>query len=286
MSIAVVGFGLIIGWAALGLFMDIDNGWTETLPECLTHLNNSLASNLTEYDGRPLSVPTALNGLPLANFCSLNQWWFNYCVKAFVVLFSYINFLPIPWRVSILQHVYCSKRPSHEGVDFYGRPTDALWFNIAKSTRRRVAVLLNLAWMFHFTCLATHIVWSEYIQGQTWPTVLYHNLPFVLSVTCQIAAGVTQSRAEKRLILEQPDRFPPRPMMYVAAGFRKWRRREAQGAMPPLLPALHAPSQRWPLPSTVRLTLAQARYSPSFGRSSRTTKCWRALDLAQRCLPI
>ena len=107
------------------------------------------------------------------------RWWFNTCIKAFVVLFSYINFLPIPWRVSCFHHVYCSRRPSEEGVDFYGRPTDALWFNLSKATRRKISLGLNLAWMCHFAALATHIVWPEYIEGQTWPAVLYHNLPMV-----------------------------------------------------------------------------------------------------------
>jgi hypothetical protein len=107
------------------------------------------------------------------------RWWFNTCIKAFVVLFSYINFLPIPWRVSCFHHVYCSRRPNEEGVDFYGRPTDALWFNLSKATRRKISLGLNLAWMCHFAALATHIVWPEYIDGQSWPAVLYHNLPMV-----------------------------------------------------------------------------------------------------------
>jgi hypothetical protein len=65
--------------------------------------------------------------------------------------------------------VFCSNRPSDAGVDFYGRPTDVLWFNIERRVRKRIAIGLNLAWICHFTSLTTHLVWPEYIQGQTWP---------------------------------------------------------------------------------------------------------------------
>jgi hypothetical protein len=36
--------------------------------------------------------------------CSQNQRWFRRSVMGFAVLFSYVNFLPIPWRISILVH--------------------------------------------------------------------------------------------------------------------------------------------------------------------------------------
>jgi hypothetical protein len=222
------------------------------------------------------------DGRYVSPFCNLNQYWFNACIKAFTILFSYINFLPIPWRweaphgtppphphgtppphprgthpmavgppaphaslhvhpschhthaltvvrsrVALLQYlvlsarcgrlgmnahtvpppppwraateplslirsdlrcvcvcacvcaylrvcvctcaVFCSNRSSDAGVDFYGRPTDVLWFNIERRVRKRIAIGLNLAWICHFTSLTTHLVWPEYIQGQTWP---------------------------------------------------------------------------------------------------------------------
>lgn len=219
-SLTVVGFGLLICWTMLGLFFEIDNGWGGISDVCL----NSTGWNATT--ATTTSVPM-LDGEYITGFCTLNQWWFNQCVKVFVGLFTYINFLPIPWRLSCLWHVYCSRRPCHPGVDFYGRPTDALWFNLTKKLRRRVSVGLNLAWLFHFVCLATHIVWPEYIQGQTFPGVLYQNLPMVLSLFCQIAAASAQDKAERKLIAEEPDRFPAKPLDLVLSGFRKWRTGES-----------------------------------------------------------
>ena len=174
-SLMVIGFGLVIIWAMLGLYFEIPNGWEGTLDVC----RDSIGWNATSMAGT--SVPIGEDGEFVTNFCNLNQWWFNTCVKAFVVLFSYINFLPVPWRLSCAHHVFCSHRANHDGVDFYGRDTDALWFNIPRSSRRRIAVGLNLAWVFHFVCLAMHIVWPEFVDGQIWPLILYHNLPLVLS---------------------------------------------------------------------------------------------------------
>ena len=223
-SISVVGMGLVMCWAMVGLFFDIPNGWEATRSVCLN------ASGWNETSSTGLKVPM-VDGEYVTAFCSLNQWWFNACIKVFVLLFSYVNFLPIPWRLASAHHVYCSHRPSEAGVDFYGRPTDAMWFNIPKRTRRKIAVGLNLAWMSHFACVATHLVWSEYIQGQTFPGLLYHNLPFVMSIFFQVSAAVAQTRAENVLIAEQPERFPPRPITHVIDGWRKWRAGEGEGSL-------------------------------------------------------
>ena len=223
-SISVVGMGLVMCWAMVGLFFDIPNGWEATRSVCLN------ASGWNETSSTGLKVPM-VDGEYVTAFCSLNQWWFNACIKVFVLLFSYVNFLPIPWRLASAHHVYCSHRPSEAGVDFYGRPTDAMWFNIPKRTRRKIAVGLNLAWMSHFACVATHLVWSEYIQGQTFPGLLYHNLPFVMSIFFQVSAAVAQTRAENVLIAEQPERFPQHPITHVIDGWRKWRAGEGQGSL-------------------------------------------------------
>ena len=43
-----------------------------------------------------------------------------------------------------MHHVTCSGRECEAGCDFYGRPTDALWFNIPRKTRLYIAILLNV----------------------------------------------------------------------------------------------------------------------------------------------
>ena len=54
------------------------------------------------------------------------MFWANFLIQVFTGLFSYLNGIALPWRLSILLH-HCSKRSSAAGCDFYGRPTDAIW---------------------------------------------------------------------------------------------------------------------------------------------------------------
>jgi hypothetical protein len=45
----------------------------------------------------------------------------------------------------------------------------------------------------------------------------------------QVSAARKQSTAEDRLIADNPERFPPRPMHYVMLGYRKWRKGKSSG---------------------------------------------------------
>ena len=128
------------------------------------------------------------------------RFWFNLTIKSFVVLFSYINFLPIPWRLAILHHLTCTRRSCVAGCDFYGRPTNAMWFNLPVRTRRWIALWLNLAYIMHFVCLMEHIVYQSFLEGQTWPGGFAQNLPFVLSMIAAMTGGILQSKAEDALI--------------------------------------------------------------------------------------
>jgi len=220
-------------WSALGLYMDVPNGWHATLAVCA----NSSLGGATGTGGtdayaegalRASHVPVGADGRHVATYCNLNQLWFATAINIFVCLMSYINFLPIPWRVSCFAHLFCSRRPTHAGVDFYGRPTDALWFNIERRVRKRIAIGLNLAWICHFAALYTHLRWPEYIHI-AWPYLLWHYLPLLLSISFQVSAARKQSTAEDRLIADNPERFPPRPMHYVMLGYRKWRKGKSSG---------------------------------------------------------
>ena len=233
--VAVVGFGLLILWTICGLYFGLPSSWSETEPACalFLYVNGSRLAdgptddpNVVIWQGIP-----RVHGMYVADFCNLNQRWMNRCVKAFVVLFSYINFLPIAWRLSILHHSWCSCRLVAEGLDFYGRPTGAMWFHIPVRTRRYVAILLNLAWVAHFVCLAMHAVYVEYIDSQTWPGAFAQNLPFALSIIFMVMAGVAQGKAENKLVAERPDEFPPGALKYLKDGFRKWRSGEARGSL-------------------------------------------------------
>ena len=108
--------------------------------------------------------------------------------ESFTVLFSYINGLPIPWRLAIFHHVWCSGRPTAPGLDFYGRDTEAVWFHLPVSSRRAISLGLNIAWVCHFLSLLGHLVFWSYAAGKTLPGALAQNVPFVLSLASQVRA--------------------------------------------------------------------------------------------------
>jgi hypothetical protein len=97
--------------------------------------------------------PPKVNGEYVADFCNLNQQMFNVCIKVIVMVLTYINALPIAWRVAIMVDAWMevfnmSSRPSGAGCDFYGRQTEAMWFHIPSRKRAVIALLLNFAYVF------------------------------------------------------------------------------------------------------------------------------------------
>ena len=77
-----------------------------------------------------------------------------------------------------------------------------------------------------------HEVYWSFLDGQTWPGAFAENFPFLLSITCAIAGGVMQGKAESRLMAANPELYPPRPSAFVLSAFSRWRkqRRDERGA--------------------------------------------------------
>ena len=222
--VCIVVAAAVMGWAILGLFLRLHNGWSTVDAACSAC---AAVANLT-LASMPQFVPDVQKRCPSLSlaqpaYCTYNQWVFNACIKAFTVLFSYINFLPIPWRLAIAHHAFCSTRTRQRtvGVDFYGRDTDALWFQIPRARRRWISALLNVAWIAHFASLAGHLAYPTYEEGQRWPGAFAQNFPFITSVACQLAAVVAQTRAERHLLGSSATMPPMWP--FVRAAWREWR---------------------------------------------------------------
>ena len=195
-----------VGWglASAGVEQELEGWGAACCAACCTEVFLSRAASGSLCAVQSIRRPTP----PL-------HLWPQMCVKAFVSLFSYINFLPIPWRLAILHHATCSRRRTGAGYDFYGRPTDSLWFNIPSWEQRRIAVALNLGWVLHFLCLAFHLAYWSFIQGQVLPGAVLQNVTFISSILCVVLAACWQSRAEAGVMRAFPDRRgipPPYPL--------------------------------------------------------------------------
>jgi len=153
------------------------------------------------------------------------MYWSNVCFQVCTALFSYLNGIAIPWRVSILCH-HLSSRSSAPGCDFYGRPTEAIWFHIPQRPRAMIASFLCLSVFFHFATQATRLVWTSYEASNTMPGTAPVNITFGLSIIFAIAAGITQGGQEKKLQAMDPERYPPGLGHHFKEFYKKWRNRE------------------------------------------------------------
>jgi len=178
--------------------------------------------------------PPKVNGHFVADYCNLSQRIFNVCTKVIVIILTYINTLPFAWRVAIMvdalaevaeqySGIDLDKREAGIGLDFYGRPTEAMWFHIDKGRRAVIALLLCLAVIFQVLNLVFAIIYWGYLKSQTWPGVFLINAPAFLSIVSQVSAALIQGAAEKALVEANPSKFPAPVATYLQQGWSDWR---------------------------------------------------------------
>jgi len=136
------------------------------------------------------------------------EMWSNLCVQVLTALFSYFNLLTLPWRLSILFHA-CGPRSDAPGRDFYGRPTEAIWFHIPRRTRCLIICLLLSSTASHFATQSSRFIYPSYTASNSMPGVVVCNATFIASMVLGIIAGFVQSTAERQLVKAHPERFPP-----------------------------------------------------------------------------
>ena len=181
----------------------------------------------SQYPPRVRGVGTITefgNDYYVARACTRAQVWFNVCIKYFTFYFGYINLLQLPWTLSIFANTRCPRKGAPEvGVDFYGRPSESLWFNLPRSTRSLVAALLLFSLVAQTIALVFHLTWLSYLAGQTFPGALLQNVWVPLQLGAQIAASNVQAKAEARARLAHPGRFAPTIGTYIKQAFTRWR---------------------------------------------------------------
>lgn len=84
-----------------------------------------------------------LLGLHTIRSESKAQWWNNAAVKLLSALFTYVCMIALPWRVANAAHLFSARSERGKpGVDFYGRPTEDIWFHIPRGPRATLVLLL------------------------------------------------------------------------------------------------------------------------------------------------
>jgi hypothetical protein len=162
------------------------------------------------------------------------HYWNEKATQVLSGLFTYICSVPLPWRLANVAHL-CAARSSRgaAGLDFYGRPTAAVWFNVPRRARVRLVVLLLLNSALQYVHQSLHFVYHTYDKITTMPGMLLLGLTMVGSAGCGIAAGVYQWRCEMRLRAAHPERYPPGPFELAAQLYERWRAGESLRGEPP-----------------------------------------------------
>jgi len=173
-------------------------------------------------DGEPGSAPFTIANMDTPTL----MIWLNNCNHIITGLFSYQKALAVPWRFAILHSGFFTFRDNSDGLDFYGRPTEAVWFHIPLKWRKRIALLLFGDFFLHYICQLCHIIWYTYEMSENPPGNIPTMIAFLSSICCGIAGGVIQGGQEKELHKKDPARFPPNPMKFVGDALHKFRKGE------------------------------------------------------------
>jgi len=139
----------------------------------------------------------------------------NISLQILCALFTLDAVEELPWRFANAVHL----RGPHAaaGKNFYGRHTDAVWFNLSERCRLVVVALQLANVAFQFANQATRIVYPTYKSTEAPPGSIWVNVFFVAAFAAAIAAAVYQGKHEARLRAKEPERFGKAPSMRAVA---------------------------------------------------------------------
>eukprot|EP00966_Prymnesium_polylepis_P162423 3754110-Prymnesium_polylepis.3 len=148
--------------------------------------------------------------------------WFNVSIQVLTVLFTYVAIITLPWRVANAVHLRCSDRSCEVGHDFYGRPTDGVWFHTPLGPRMAIVRLLLLNTVFTLLAQLARLIWSDYTSSQTLPGAIFINLTFVPGIAFGIWSGAKQGAVEGQVRKAHPGQFPPTLGEIASDKWRDW----------------------------------------------------------------
>ena len=135
----------------------------------------------------------------------------NVSIQILTGLFTWSALLTMPWRLSNATHLtYNTGRDSCNtvagrlccaagtprscaaGLDFYGKPTESIWFNIPTFHRRAIVTLLLVSTFAQFLAQAARIVFNSFEDSHSHPGEPWCNVPFFSSMFSGLLAAFYQ----------------------------------------------------------------------------------------------
>ena len=167
---------------------------------------------------------------PFHNF-SLNQhdreFFMNVGIQVLNALFTWSALFTMPWRLSNATHLTyntgkgscntcvgrlcCAAgkpRSCAAGLDFYGKPTESIWFNIPTFHRRAIAALLLVSTFAQFMSQTARIVFNTYDLSNSYPGSAWCNATFATSMGSSLLAAFYQLLQAAAAIAPTPTPTP------------------------------------------------------------------------------
>ena len=141
-------------------------------------------------------------------------------------LFTWQNLTTLPWRLSCLIHVLpCNSRCADVGLDFYGRPTDSMFFWIPTQHRAAIVSLLILASLLQFLQQLFRGLYTSYQASEKeLPGNVLIISSFAGSIVCALCGGIYQFVQLFKLHEREPETFPPSAIVMAIKHFmHAWR---------------------------------------------------------------
>ena len=152
---------------------------------------------------------------PFRNFAMTDdarEVFMNAGMQALTALFTWSALLTMPWRLSNATHLtYNTGRDSCNtcvgrlccaagkprscapGLDFYGKPTEGIWFHIPTFHRRAIVSLLIVSTFAQVLAQAVRIVYNSYELSSSYPGSAWCNATFFTSMGAALTAAFYQS---------------------------------------------------------------------------------------------
>ena len=146
-------------------------------------------------------------------------------IQILVTIMVYAAIISLPWRGANAIHLWCSPRSSAEGRDFYGRPTEQVWFHIPRRPRGVIVVLQLGNCVSQYINRASRFVYPDYESSRVMPGRFWTLAFLLLAFALQGAAGGYAAVLQARLRRAQPGRFAPSPAERAKAWWAERRSR-------------------------------------------------------------
>ena len=158
------------------------------------------------------------------------HFWENASIQVLTVCMVYPAIISFPYRAANAVHLWASHRSSAPGLDFYGRPTEVIWFHVSRGHRSAITVLLLGNCFSQYVNRTARCIYYDYESSHRMPGQFWAMAFLLLAFTLQGIAAAYKGALEGKLRKAHPGRFAPAPLERLR---RMMAERKAQAARAP-----------------------------------------------------